>query len=433
MNTPASLARKRAEEQLFHERKQFLKSEANATFVAEWENVTEKKIVKNKITKISKDLEAREHLNLVRRQNNMKELYEKEQLIWKEKIDELNEVTPEDRMQAIKARASELKNKREKEKDDFCMKMLEKQKIEGSEELRALNRSKDDQISASSSEIKSNKFHTYAHVTNPEHSETERQYSDIEQVKKRNMDLKLALDEQIRMNREKKESEYQQKRLEEKMQLDNWNREALLEQSALLEHKKNIKMKMSEDFTRTMQNLKSSKERAEIERRRQDAYFQQNFLCDTMAPDPKEKENYIESLKYQISEKNTSSYNIEAIRDAYQEKISDEREAELRGRSEARKKVNLEVALEQKKQAYEKMILKDREKEEMAKYIQSELDRLQLLEIAQKEEAAKKKNATISNAQYNLAEIERKNLQRRLEKEKSLSSSREAGKRWQLV
>lgn len=433
MNTSASLARKRAEERLLQERKQFLKSEADATFVAEWESSTDKKIEQNKITKIANDLAQQDSSQLLRRQKNIKELYEKEQLMWKDKIDELKLVSNDDRMRVMQARATELKNKSEKEMEDFCIRMLEKQKIEGSEELRNLNRKSIVQVLTPAAKIESRSIREHTIFSNPTDFAESQKDSDIEKAKKRNMEMKSALDEQVRMNREKKEFENQQKRLEEKMQLDDWNREALLEKSNMLQRKKEMQMKKSEEFKHTMQDIQIKRERDATERRRHEEFSIQSVLHDVGFSEANDKKNYIESLKYQISAKNTANHDIDIIRDAYQEKISSERESELRDRDEARKKTNLEVALEHKTQVLEKMLLRDREKEEMSNYIRWELEQLHSLEMAEQAEAAKKKKATIENAQYNLAEIERKKLLRRLEKEKSVAKSLETEKRWQIV
>jgi hypothetical protein len=425
-----SLAKKRNQDKLFDERKEFLKSETNASLIAIWEEKTSNKIEKNQVKKLAKEFEDQSRILLQLRQRRMKELYDDEASTWKEKITNLNQVSSEERMNEIRKRAEALRGKREKEENECCLKMLEKQRINGSEELRR---------------TKTVIFHEVPLLAPTNTGEASRSSQpqfeidsrDKENAKQVNKAMKLALDEQVRMNERRKSILNEQKRLDDKVQDEKWTRELMEEKTRSIIEKQEMRTRLNDELQTAILSKQNKRNREISECKRQEELLQKFALQpkgdDTSKVTDRINVSYVDSLKYQILTKNKDNPAVEAMREPLQDKIQKEKTQELRDREERKKMITSEIAMENKAKMYEKAMSKENVKKEITDFLQSELVRMKEVSTAEDAEARRKKNEAIENAKYNQAEFERKFRSRIAEKERQLAEEREASTRWQIV
>ena len=166
-----------------------------------------------------------------RRQAEMRSLYEEEMTHWNE-TRQKSMITQEERMEQIRARACELKARREKERQEFAKECYERQWMESCDDLRALNsKAMLDRITKDRENIINNKKRI--------NEEEQRKYEaavmnengmpsltdeddggSSEQRRQSSLDYKRALDHQVQWKRMHAESLMRSKQLQEQEQLE---------------------------------------------------------------------------------------------------------------------------------------------------------------------------------------------------------------------
>lgn len=422
-----SLAKKRSEDKLIDERKEYLKSETNASLVAIWEDKSNDKILKNQVKNLAKDFQTQQCMLLHVRQKRMKDLFEHEESRWREQIMVMNQVSSEERMDGIRKRAEALRSRRQKEEMEFCKRMLEQQRINGSEELRRSKPLIIDEISV------------------PIHKKTDAECSNLqhhfgrddiekETIEKASMAMKLALDEQVRMNDKRRSITNEERKNEDKIQLERWNREIAEENARSSIEKQNTRTRIKNELQNAIMMIQNKKKRDIMERRQHEEQISLQNKDEEASKVPRKScVSYIDSLKYQILSKNKVDPEVEALREAFQDKMLKEKNQEIRDREEKKKKITLEVAMENKARMHENAISKEKDKKETANFLQRELVHMKERSIVEDAEKERKKNEAIENAKYNQAEVERKTKLRVAEKQRQLVEERDASFRWQIV
>lgn len=118
--------RRRDQERVLHETESFLSSYHNTTRLHDWENRTQKQIEEREVEAIAQRLKEEDEDELWRRKQDLQSLYRTEMEGWKETLQSTLEETQEERMEKIRARAYELKEKREAERQAFVKECYER-------------------------------------------------------------------------------------------------------------------------------------------------------------------------------------------------------------------------------------------------------------------------------------------------------------------
>eukprot|EP00957_Ditylum_brightwellii_P082126 6245037-Ditylum_brightwellii.AAC.1 len=134
-----ALARRRAREDLFLSREEFIKDKDNVARVARWEQRTSKAIEKKELIDRANKLTDNDEKILSNRRNKICQLYQREMAEWKEMVVESQEISMEGHMEQIREKAFRLKAKREAERRSFVKECYERQWRDGCDEARILD------------------------------------------------------------------------------------------------------------------------------------------------------------------------------------------------------------------------------------------------------------------------------------------------------
>ena len=431
----ASLARKRAQERTVREREIFLKDEFNATCVARWEQRTSTRIERQDLINRAKIMAENDARELQERQIKIEELYEREELQLKKELEESTYVSIEDRIKAIREKASRLQEKRAKEKEDFVNTCYDRQWRDGCDDVRALNAKaiteklvfdRNHALDVKQSDFDGDKEDEKNQLIQEFERKEKEKEKEIERQRK-NKETILALDEQVRINRCRKEGTLKERQKEEDKQLERWNLEN--------EMGKEKKLKaLKEAHARGEQTMKSNEERLR-DRERTDSQKrkEESIMLDyALEKERKEidsenkqrqqhkgvSEEYRTFLQQQMIKDEKDTNKVESVRDEAMNNIWQRRDADMKAKNDARNKLMLEVNASRDEQIREK----NRRAEEMKRNESIEVENnIKLWEKerqCEQDKEEKQKQRKRENMLWNKKLMEDKLQQESLEKQK---------------
>ena len=119
--------RRRDQERLLHETQSFLNEHHDTKIIHNWERRTEQQIEQREVDALACKLLQRDEEELRERKEALQSMFDGEMTRWKQTLQGSLEVTQEDRMERIRTRAYELKEKREAERQHVVKECYEKQ------------------------------------------------------------------------------------------------------------------------------------------------------------------------------------------------------------------------------------------------------------------------------------------------------------------
>ncbi len=117
----------------------FLRNHNNIQRLHDWEQRTQQQIDKREVNSIAQNLLQQEEEALQNRKKELRSLYNNDMLRLNETREKSLTTTQEQKMDQMRARAYELKARREKERQAFVNECYERQWMESCDDLRALN------------------------------------------------------------------------------------------------------------------------------------------------------------------------------------------------------------------------------------------------------------------------------------------------------
>lgn len=282
----SNLQRRRDRERSLHETQSFLSKQTNIQRLHDWEQRTQQQIDQREVNTIAQRLLQQEDEDLHRRQQELQSLYNNEASIWSETLQKSMTVTQEQRMEQMRARANELKARREMERQKFVQECYERQWMESCDESRALNSkamldrlTKDRELIIKNKKRISEEQQKYgrAQINNSEENVAMPSLSDqdrsgnSEQRRQSSVEFKKALDNQVQWKRALDKSLMRNKQFEEQKQLQQL--------AALQEHEKQTERELIDKAKRDGEEmLQQMKQRAKERETRQAIECNQNRL-----------------------------------------------------------------------------------------------------------------------------------------------------------
>ena len=430
-----SLARRRAQEKIVKERRDFLKDESNATYVAQWEAQTAIRIEKQDLLYRANKFAENAACSLKKRQTKIRELYEKEELDWRVKIEILQHASKDNRIKEIREKANSLKEKREKERQDFVNLCYERQWRDGCDELRSLHsKAITDKVMINRkaafekfTEKKSKHSDDFKKSTQfYECNDLDENGNNDKQKRKANLETKRALDAQMEFIREQEKKCREEKRMEEEEKLSSFEKNDEFEkqkemkarriarvrgEQILNENTKRINEREKEMDAHKKQDLilleyALSKERLEIQNEENQKYQGKEASRE-----------YLQFLRDQMVKEKENTASVDKIRNEEMEKIWVKRENEEKCKHEMRRKFLAEVSVSRLQQIKDKEILKKQEMEELAKQVAADQIEWKRQDEVEREESLKKRNERIQNMLENKATVEENSKLRAREKQ----------------
>jgi hypothetical protein len=270
----SDLQRRRDQERALHETQSFLSKHQNTQRLHDWEQRTQQQIDQREVNTIAQKLLQREEEKLQQRQQELQSLYKNEMSCWNETRQRSMTVTQEERMEQIRARAYELKERREKERQAFVKECYERQWMESCDDLRALNsKAMLDRLTKDRELIIKNKKRISEeqqkcqaeNVVVPSLTD-ENDGGTNERRRQLSLEYKRALDHQTQWKRSHAESLVISKQLQEKDQLDQLAKLQELEKQSGRELIEKAKEDGKEMLQEMQQRSKERETRQSIER-----------------------------------------------------------------------------------------------------------------------------------------------------------------------
>ena len=219
--------RRRDQERILHGTQSFLSQHHNTEIRHDWEERTQKQIEQREVCAIAEKLLQQDEEELRQRKQELSSLYDGEMSHWRQTLQSSLETSQEQRMEKIRSRAYELKRQREAERQAFVASCYEKQWRDSCDDLRAYDsKATLDRIVKDREIMIQQKREMEA--TNKQQDETNISAMSLinkdeseEQAKRRqaNLELKNALDHQVKWKRMQSEAITRQTKLEEKERL----------------------------------------------------------------------------------------------------------------------------------------------------------------------------------------------------------------------
>eukprot|EP00979_Chaetoceros_neogracilis_P009320 scaffold2111_cov267-Chaetoceros_neogracile.AAC.31 len=266
MSIASSLARRRSQERIVKERELFLKDEENATNIAKWEEKSVHRIRKQDLANRVRRLRHMDFEDLQRRKLMLQSLYEDEKYEWEEELEKSKQVTVEQKINAMRERADNLQQKRQQENDEFVAKCVQRQLQEGCNDVETLETKA---LVAVDNSVYDRKHSTSLKAKNYEKDNgnsahfmqgiEEEENEDALEKQRRNMEMKLALDEQVQFNQRRQAQHFERRQREEELQLDIFKKEEYR-----AKNDKSDKIKLAQE------NGRQIKER--LDRKREEGY-----------------------------------------------------------------------------------------------------------------------------------------------------------------
>ena len=436
----ASLARKRAEEKIVRDREIFLKEEFNATCVARWEQRTSARIERQDLINKEKERSEFDAQKLQERQFEIRDLYAREELELRKELEKSNYVSIDDRMKAIRERATVLQEKRAKEKEALVKACYDRQWRDGCDDVRTLKaKAITDRLMfdrKNALDIKQ------CDPDDPKEDGKNQLIQELEKKEKeeglerlrKNKETKIALDEQVRFNKFRKEKALRERQIEEAKQLETWTLENEMEKQKELYALRQARARGEDTLETNAQRLKN-RERAESQKHKEEIIMLNYALRKEKNDMEREEEErqknqgqaqeYRVFLQQQMVKDQQDTHQIENIRDRAMEDIWQRRDAEMEAKNTARDKLMLEVNASRDAQIREK----NKVAEEMRRKEAAEVDRnIELWEKERQNELDKenkKKERTINNMRFNKSMMEEKIREADLEKQRKFLVQKE--------
>lgn len=427
----ASLARKRAQERIVKEREIFLKEEFNAARIARWEQQTLTRIEKNDVMSRTKKKIEDDAKKLDERQNQMKEMYERDAFELQKELEESTNISIEDRMKAIREKATRLQEKRAKEKEEFVNACYNRQWREGCDDVRTLN----------ARAITDKLVFDRKHALDLKHSapdesggaeknrltqELERkEKEDALEKKRKNKEIKLALDEQVRINKDRKERASEDRRREEREQLERWKLENNMEKEKELKSLKKAlargeqTMKSNSDRLRDREKNESQKRKEEtimlnyaLEKERADIEAEKKRIQQNKGA----SEEYKTFLHKQMNKNEQSSFSNdeeEAVQNIWQK-----RHADMKAEEEKRNKMMLEVNASREDQIRAKKQYAEELRQKESIEVENNIKIWEKEKQSEQDKEEEKKQRTVANMLWNKKAMEEVSKHKMLEKQK---------------
>lgn len=435
MKLSNSLAKRRAQEQLFQERQRFIKDEMNATAIAVWEHKTADRILKQDLASRVARMQQIDSENIEKRRQKMQELYEHERVTWQQEIEKRSEIPFEQKVKDIRERAYRLKDKREKENEAFVKECYDRQWREGCDEIRALN------AKAITEKLIYDRMHALQLKDNCNDNETfgsdytqnklmgdleRREHEDLDKRQRANEQVKKALDEQIRFNEQRNKTMENLQRKEAMEQLKLWEQRELedkIRKEEFLRQNRDRGLQIAADNNHRLadkqaeQNEKLKEEKIILDYAQEKENRQIEIELMHKQQNQGESQDYVKFLREQMVKEEKDTSKIETIRNSEMEKIWKKRDEELREREDNRKRISMEI-----KESREKQIRDRRRKEEERKVLEAlEVKRnMSLWEKQQEqetEEYERKRIQTRETMMWNKRSMEKKYQERMLERQ----------------
>ena len=230
------------QERVFNETRAFLSDQEKIERRHDWENRTQKQIELQEANARKQKLLQQEQEEVNKRKQELQSLYNDEMQQWKQTLQSSLEVSQEEKMESIRRRAYQLKDKRERERQAFVAECYERQWVDACDELRefdsnqTLNRLTKDRAlvieknRARAMEEQSNNAQQNDDDTSYVMSLINKDESHEQECRRqKEYELKRALDHQVQMQQSQAEHSRRKKQIEEKQQLSQL---AMLEQEA---------------------------------------------------------------------------------------------------------------------------------------------------------------------------------------------------------
>ena len=214
-----ALARRRQEENIIRERNEYINENFKAERVSEWEQKISHRIQKQNIIHQVNQLKQRDEINLLQRRQKMEDLYSQETEQWKQKLEEMDKKSTSEKMTELRQKAYNLKESREKKRQQFVEECYDRQRREACDDTRILrSRAITDKCMNDRKYLVEHKI-MKENITNntpvPDEQEEIRKKMNVlenkeltekEAQKNKQLQLKLALDEQVKSIRLKTKS-----------------------------------------------------------------------------------------------------------------------------------------------------------------------------------------------------------------------------------
>ena len=441
--TAASLARRRAQEKIVRERQDFLVDECKATYVAQWEERTSVRIEKQDLLNRADRFAELDKQSLTQRQAHIKELYEKDESKWELNLKQLQYVSTDDRMNQIRDKAIRLKEKREKERQDFVNECYARQWRDGCDELRALN--------AKAVTAKVMRDRTYAFDTKIGNKPKE----DIEDTKRskekeveikqneektklkvmqKNFETKTALDSQVEHFRQKNELLNEQKRIEEREKMEEWKKIDEMKREKELQARRDARLRGEEILNENSRRVQKREKDVAVQRKQDLVLLEYALRQERQDIEKEEKQKnqgketakeYLTFLSDQMIQEKMDDEAVEDARNAEMERILTKREQKIHDKNDLKKRLTSEVHASRLEQIRIKEELLKKEKEELAKQVKINLLEWDRQGQVEREKSLIKKEATVKNMLANKAVTEEKAKQKTKENQDDLLLQRQ--------
>ncbi len=436
-----SLARRRANEKIVNERVEFLKEECNATSVAQWEQRTMSRILKQEIQNRVTQFSQKEEISLQQRQSKLKELYHNDVKKWNLQFDELQTMSADERLEIIRQQAEQLRTKRENENQTFVSECYDRRWRDECDELRTLHskaitervmndrskafRNESTGSSNEKSKRDSDKFGSIVIISQEENTEEKSEEDGL----RNRIEIKAALDAQMEYIKKRSITERDERMKEEVQKLELWKEEDRLAK-VKASYSRQAARKVGDDIQLANARKKANIEMEEAQQRQEDLIL----LRVAMKKEKKEieleerrknegKEAALEHLfflrKQMIREKEETE-TVDTTRKVEMERILNRRENIIRCQNEEKRKLLADVNQSRLRQIKEKEIRNREEKEAIKKQVSISLQELREEEKEENERAMKKKQETVQNMLANKQAMEEKAKQKAKEREEQL-------------
>mmetsp|Transcript_39775 Transcript_39775/g.47796 ORF Transcript_39775/g.47796 Transcript_39775/m.47796 type:complete len:477 (-) Transcript_39775:389-1819(-) len=416
-----SLARRRAQEDGLRAREEYLKDNFKVEFNAQWETKTTEKIKKREIIERVRESEETKQKRTEERKNAVSTMLHNEMEDWKGKLAFSRIVTPEERMIQIREKAVRLKEAREENRQNFVNECYDKQWRDDCDEIRAMDsleitaklmRDRRQALIYREAKLKDSDENDRYNEERKQHFKIldEKEMAVQEASKQKNLEIKLALDEQVRANQVKQIKVSRQRKFEEEDLLERWENEEEDERKSkekLLEESRERGRKMLELNTARYQQRIEVKARE----RENDLVLLKYALkkeSDSTDCNKSKKENekklsreYEAFLKDQMQKEKDENLKVDDIRATEMEKIWVKRDEALQAQADARGNLLKEVQKGRQEQMRIKILVEEEEKEASAEQARFVAQKLKVEEENERDENSRNKVKTVERMRAN--------------------------------
>jgi len=358
-----AIARIRAQEETFRSREANLKEDSKTNFMARWEekNIRMKNRRQHNLETEEKFESNKKKIN--KRHQKIKDLYEEEISKWRALVVESQYVSTETRIDQLRQKAYHLRAKRENERKEYVKACFDRQWRDACDEARSLDSKArleklvyDRSHAVVCKETKLKEMREDAKKSEEFHQKLrkleEKERKDYDERRRKNIEIKIALDHQVKSLESKKERLKKQKCDEDSEQIAQWERENEQLNRRNMEmigqaHKRGTEM-LHENIARSKEMAKEKalqrekdlfllKFAQEKERKQIEMELMKKGEGKEMA------QEYVKYLREQMIKDKADESEVEAIRKTAMEEIWNKRESLINAEKEARKRLMKEV------------------------------------------------------------------------------------------